>query len=267
MTQHPRFSGPIIAATLVVPGLALALAMTAPLRPLRAADAEAGVQPGNCSYDFARRRLVCDPENEPGLPSGAQGGQLRPTAPRQPDTTPPPTGYDGRDLTFYPSYRPDAAPRLEDPADAGLLELRVRGVTPDDTLNLRYGPSTDEPILDALPHNASGLRLIACRPDNWCKVRYRGLTGYVSRSYVTPVGGQQKPPQSQRGPRLRVVKVAWGDTLNVRAGPSSAHAVVGRLPADARGIELRGRCQPEWCPVAFGRIRGWAGRYYLARDY
>ena len=82
----------------------------------------------------------------------------------------------------------------------------------------------------------------------------------------------------------RVWNVPPGDTLNVRAGPSTRFDVVGELPRDARDILITGEgCTPDldqrrfgglsrdaqaamlsrrWCRVSWRGLEGWAyGRY------
>ena len=41
---------------------------------------------------------------------------------------------------------------------------QVKGVRPDDVLNMRMGPGTEYMILDTLPHNARRIRAIVCVP-------------------------------------------------------------------------------------------------------
>jgi len=82
----------------------------------------------------------------------------------------------------------------------------------------------------------------------------------------------------------RVWNVPPGDTLNVRAGPSTRFDVLGELPRDARDILITGEgCTPDfdqtrfgelskaaqaavlstrWCRVSWYGLEGWAyGRY------
>ncbi|WP_050786821.1 SH3 domain-containing protein [Rhodobacter ferrooxidans] len=62
----------------------------------------------------------------------------------------------------------------------------------------------------------------------------------------------------------KVTGLATGDTLNLRAGPSTGDAVLGRLLAGAvvRNLGCRGGTGQRWCKVESGGLRGWvAGRY------
>lgn len=46
--------------------------------------------------------------------------------------------------------------------------------------------------------------------------------------------------------------------LNLRSGPSVKHKSIGRLPANACGVRVVGKCQTGWCEVGLGDRRGWA---------
>jgi len=72
------------------------------------------------------------------------------------------------------------------------------------------------------------------------------------------LAGTAAPAGATSGPGcLRVVNVAEGDVLNMRAGASARSAIVDRLPPGRHGIiALRGPCIPKsrpwgqrWCPV------------------
>jgi uncharacterized protein YraI len=63
----------------------------------------------------------------------------------------------------------------------------------------------------------------------------------------------------------RVVHVAPGDVLNIRAGPSVGHPVVGMIPPGTRGLRLAGECLA-WCPVSYNGASGWVNPTYLAAE-
>ena len=60
-----------------------------------------------------------------------------------------------------------------------------------DTLKLRKEPNTECTVLE-LVSEGDKLEYIE-ETGNWCKVVYNGITGYVSKDYVTIEGEQQKP--------------------------------------------------------------------------
>jgi hypothetical protein len=66
--------------------------------------------------------------------------------------------------------------------------------------------------------------------------------------------------------RYRVTGVQAGDVLNVRRGPSEEHEQIGGIPPKGRSVEIVGRCYADWCPVRYGKIRGWVNSYYLVAE-
>ena len=75
--------------------------------------------------------------------------------------------------------------------------------------------------------------------------------------------GAQRASAADGAATYRVVNVERGDTLNMRAGPSSAHSVVGSIPPSEAGVRLIGTCR-EWCQVEYKGVSGWVNRRFLA---
>ena len=65
--------------------------------------------------------------------------------------------------------------------------------------------------------------------------------------------------------RFRVINIAPGDTLNVRAAPNAAAPISGTVPPGAAGIESVGECKA-WCEIRYGSITGWVDRRFLQVD-
>lgn len=67
-----------------------------------------------------------------------------------------------------------------------------------------------------------------------------------------------------------VVGVASEDLLNVRAGPGTAHPIVGAFPPHAMGLQVTGPGEQvdnaQWLPVRHGELAGWVNGSYLARQ-
>ena len=72
------------------------------------------------------------------------------------------------------------------------------------------------------------------------------------------LAGLVMPAEATSGPGcLRVVNVAWNDSLNMRERPSASSRIVDVLPPGRHGIiHLDGKCRPldvswanRWCPV------------------
>jgi hypothetical protein len=65
---------------------------------------------------------------------------------------------------------------------------------------------------------------------------------------------------------FRVHGVHRTDVLNVRRGPSENHAPIAAIPSTGRRVEITGRCQDDWCPIRYGRVRGWVNSFYLVAE-
>jgi hypothetical protein len=78
----------------------------------------------------------------------------------------------------------------------------------------------------------------------------------------------RKEPQAAKvvAPTFRVSGVGYGDTLNIRKGPSEFHDAVGTIPSEGRGVQIIGACRDLWCPIRHGRTTGWVNRFYLAEE-
>jgi len=64
----------------------------------------------------------------------------------------------------------------------------------------------------------------------------------------------------------RVRGVDANDVLNVRRGPSDGHASIAAIPPSGRRVRITGPCEQVWCPVQYGRIKGWVNSLYLAEE-
>ena len=76
----------------------------------------------------------------------------------------------------------------------------------------------------------------------------------------------RKEPAKAATPTFRVSGVGYGDTLNIRNGPSEYHDAVGTIPSEGRGVQIIGACRDLWCPIRHGRTTGWVNRFYLAEE-
>ena len=85
----------------------------------------------------------------------------------------------------------------------------VTGVKNNDVLNIREKPSASSKIIGSIPPNGDGITNISCigemsyeeyekatdaqrekrKHDRWCKVSYKGLTGYVKGMFLTQGNG------------------------------------------------------------------------------
>ena len=112
-------------------------------------------------------------------------------------------------------------------------------------LRLRSEASTESAVLKNLAHNTL-VDVLEVLDNGWCQVSYDGVTGYVSRQYLTiaedeapaeeaaPAAAQAEdasPVEAQSGEEDTLyVKITTG-TLNVRSGPSTETDKVDTLHA------------------------------------
>lgn len=84
----------------------------------------------------------------------------------------------------------------------------VTGIAPTDVLNMRAEPRADGRVVSRLPHDAKGLRNLGCRGtpsfqqwqrmsdaekersrrSRWCRVEYRGRSGWVAGRFLVEGG-------------------------------------------------------------------------------
>ena len=60
---------------------------------------------------------------------------------------------------------------------------RVSGIRWDDTLAVRSGPSTRYRRIGDLPPDAKRVQILRCS-KSWCRIRYRGMTGWSYSKYL-----------------------------------------------------------------------------------
>jgi uncharacterized protein YraI len=179
---------------------------------------------------------------------------------------------------FVPSPPPQP-PAVPVPPASGPL-VQVRGLAPNDVLNVRTGPGTAFQVIGALA-NGTTVRRLGCRSvgtAQWCEIHQ--LTdmrerGWVNGRYLGAPGAAPTPPAGQlperpgAGVTVQVTGLGPGGRLNLRSGPGTTYAITGTL---SNGTSLRRlSCQSiagdRWCQVELltaNRERGWVSGRYLS---
>lgn len=167
-------------------------------------------------------------------------------------------------------------------AQDGAKTYRVVNVASDDVLNIRSGPSAGHPIVGRIPPYGRGVHILAgC--DDWCPVRYNGVSGWVNGRYLAAepltAAARDDDDDDQPAPRLsrkranlpafwRVTGVAEGESLKVHDAPSTTALVVHAFEPQSGCIKLAGTCRKPWCQVAIpglsGDRMGWVDSKNLA---
>lgn len=143
---------------------------------------------------------------------------------------------------------------------------RIFDVARDDVLNVRQGPAVRYPIVGSIPPNGVGISRGECTPRNWCFVKYKCVTGWASGKYMT-LGTSQG--DAKLSGYYRVIDHTYPDQLNVRRGPGTRFAIIGRIPHNGTRVQVLscrsfGARRSKWCQVKWGGVKGWASGRYLA---
>jgi len=130
----------------------------------------------------------------------------------------------------------------------------------DGYLNLRTGPSTAYAVIKELPHGSS-VKVIAT-PGKWFKVKDKhGFIGWAHSHYMShhPVV-QHKPHYAHK---VMYVYAPKHGALNLRYGPDTSYAVIGKMP---HGTKLKVlKAHGKWRKVVHpsGTV-GWAHNSFLS---
>ena len=85
-------------------------------------------------------------------------------------------------------------------------------------------------------------------------------TGSIAARPVTSAPARDRA----RAAHYRVVNVRADDVLNIRQEPSADALILGGIPPGSDGVFKTGACRNAWCPIRYGRRRGWVHKAYLA---
>ncbi len=131
-----------------------------------------------------------------------------------------------RSLAFFASIALVAA-AMALPDAAFARAWRVVNITPNDTLNIRSGPSTAYPVLGEAPPGAGGLVELGPCLQGWCNIQYGAVIGWVSGRFIAPDPNPAPPPSAPAGIAVRASHVLPDGTLET---PLSDGSVRKRLP-------------------------------------
>jgi SH3-like domain-containing protein len=70
------------------------------------------------------------------------------------------------------------------PDSSRAISFRVVGVVSNDVLNIRSGPDAATVIVDGIPPNGKGIRMVGDCAGQWCPVQYLNARGWVNRRYL-----------------------------------------------------------------------------------
>lgn len=126
------------------------------------------------------------------------------------------------------------------------------GTVNADALRLRQSASTDSTIL-ATASKGDSVIILENAGNNWYKVDYKSVQGYMSGEYLTVA--------TTADAAIGYGKVsAGGSTLNMRSGAGTSYSVVSSLP-DGTIVEIVG-INNGWYKIQYGGKTG-----YVSSDY
>ncbi len=139
-------------------------------------------------------------------------------------------------------------------------------------LNLRAGPSTGDDVLTVMPPGAP-VSLTGEAANGFSRVSYNGLLGWAFADYLSsgepsapghgypsgPSPDVGQPPVDGSGLTGTAVVTS---SLNLRAGPSTADAVLLVMPTGAT-VTLSGETANGFAEVTYNGTAGWAFATYL----
>ena len=130
------------------------------------------------------------------------------------------------------------------PAPANAADFyRVVGVTGDDVLNVREGPSAKYDIVGTIPQRARGIESLGECTNGWCHIRYDSIEGWSNARFLAPDEGDDtvteappsNPPAASNPPEP-IRRVLPDGTLELVSPTAPSFA---RLPAAGMSQWLR----------------------------
>ncbi|WP_455542212.1 C40 family peptidase [Intestinibacter sp.] len=129
---------------------------------------------------------------------------------------------------------------------ADTVEYRV--VT-GDSVNFRKGPSTSYESLGKL--NKGDKVEYINTTNSWAQVKYNGQTGYISSKYLSTTGTKVE------------YRYITGDSVNVRKGPSTSYASLGKLNKGDK-VEYISTSN-SWAQIKYNGQTGYVSAQYISK--
>lgn len=80
---------------------------------------------------------------------------------------------------------------------------RVANVRADDVLNVREGPSADDPVVGTLAPETRGIAITGACRLRWCPVTGRNVSGWVNSAFLSPEAGSSGGSPAPAGAEIR----------------------------------------------------------------
>lgn len=157
-----------------------------------------------------------------------------------------PRRYEGMTSGGHSPPAPAPAP-APPPPSPGPSSVDAALLVTAGTLNVRSGPSTGHSVIGAIH---SGQKYVATAKDgDWYKIWFAGGTGWCYSAYVTKLSGVS-------------VATVTADSLNVRTGPGTSHAVFGSVKKGQKYVPVMH--SSGWYLIAYDGHTGWVFDDYVS---
>ena len=129
-------------------------------------------------------------------------------------------------------------------------------VSSDDGLNIRSGPGTDYDVIGFL--NDGSKVTIVSTSNEWIKIKYGSITGYVYKDYVTVESNTSSNSTTTTSSKTGIVST---DVLNVRSGPGTTYGTLGTLYQGAL-VDISSSSNG-WYKIKYGSGTGYVSSEYI----
>ena len=135
-----------------------------------------------------------------------------------------------------------------------------KGVTTDN-VNFRNSASTSSSIITTIPKNTT-IEIIDKSTSGWYKVKYKGVTGYVSSKYVS-LNGNNSDENANDKPSTSTQKGVTTANVNFRNSASTSSSIITTIPKNTT-IEIIDKSTSGWYKVKYKGVTGYVSSKYVS---
>ena len=133
------------------------------------------------------------------------------------------------------------------------------GVTTDN-VNFRNSASTSSGIITTIPNNTT-IEIVDKSNSEWYKIKYKGVTGYVSSKYVTLDGNNSSDNTTSKPPTSTENGVTT-DNVNFRNSASTSSSIITTIPKNTT-VQVINKSTSGWYKVEYKGVVGYVSSQYI----
>lgn len=139
-----------------------------------------------------------------------------------------------------------------------------------DVLYVRSGPGTEYPVIGSLTRGmeVKAISVIGEKGNRWVKIRFEGLTSYVSAKHLAKARGNKRMDMPAEDTRQSAKKYyVASDVLHVRSGPGTEYSVIGSLTRgmEVKVVSIKGENENRWAKIRFEGLTAYVSAKHLAQ--